>query len=171
MDNLEGFPEKTRPVTCQKRWILFPLIFKSIPATTVVPATCQGIARARRQRWLHCRQCPHQWDATWQAELGLLTDSGKVSTWLSTASIQGQMETRVQCGPRVQAGDRAKDRTGYKRQCLNKGFSQEANHWQYKSEVHPRDGAGDRAADRCIYNKAQAKNRGLGPNLHGASGP
>lgn len=111
MEDLEGFPEKTCPVTCQKRWILFPLIFKSIPATTVVIATCQDIARARRQRWLHCKQCPHQWDATQQAELAPLTDSGKVIEWPGTASIQGHKrqrdgytvssESRQQTGPNV----------------------------------------------------------------------
>lgn len=35
MDNLEGFPEKTCTVDSYKRCIFFPLIFKSVPVTSM----------------------------------------------------------------------------------------------------------------------------------------
>lgn len=65
MDNLEGFPEKTCTVDSYKRWILFPLIFKSVPVATMhQPLVSYSKSREQRQVWgkvAPVLQCQHWW--------------------------------------------------------------------------------------------------------------
>lgn len=110
MDDLEGFPEKTCTVDSYKRWILFPLIFKSVPATTthqhLVKAQQElGAEAGQKARVTPVQQCHHRWGAVpqgwaWQAELA----SSNRACWHSQARWSNEDPAR---SLKDRAGDKA----------------------------------------------------------------
>lgn len=139
MDNLEGFPEKTCTVESYKRWILFPLIFKSVPAATMhqpVVRAQQELGASQKAGVTPVQQCHHWWGTVPQA-LSMAGWAG--SCWQVLLILPWKMEQwgsilekKQQHGSKGHPGDRAKDTTGYKLHYMYEGS------FQKKSFLQPR---------------------------------
>lgn len=162
MDNLEGFPERTCPLTSYRRWILFPSIF----CKHYAPASCEGTARAgswgevgRRgdpsTGTAHTGEPPSHGVWAWQAEPGAgdRVCGQSQARWSDEAPSRNSKAQgwRLQHGSKVQPEDRAKDRTGYKLQRMYEESFQETSYLQPESvqepeagcrQVHPQQSSG-----------------------------
>lgn len=182
MENLEGFPGRTCPGISYRRWILFPLIFKSSHASTThqpLVSTQQGwelrrgggrgnpsAGTARTDGPLSHRV----W--AWQAEPGA-GDSvyGQSQARWSDAAPSRSSKTqgwRLQHGSKVQPEDSAKDRTEYKLQRMYEESFQETSYRQPKSVQEPRPEAGCR---QVYPQQSLGKEQRAGPELQGGAGP